>query len=169
MTDAVEESLGETQDVLVERSGVETRIELEGAAVRRVLDGVTRAKKAGAAVARVSLSLDEIRGTLDPSVLTLSLTPVLRDRAAHPEPYRVGSIGLYGLRRASVAPAGGATRGLGYVLDVTPFFDQLATDPDAELDALMLSVRPRHALPDTAPITIGRIRISARYYASDAS
>lgn len=154
-----EEVLGESRDVVVLGEGVEIRVPIERAAARRVFDGLSRARDSE----RVSLVLEGIRGTRDATILTAFLGRGPRAGDERTEPYRAEGVGLYGLRRASMALAGERSGGgLSYALDVTPFFEELGGTGGDELDALTVSLRPEHALPVTERITIERVRLVAR-------
>lgn len=91
-----------------------------------------------ASTTRLSLSLEQIRGSYDAAILKVYLQAS--------EEIFLGSVGLYGLRRASA----GMTSHLETPSEALAFFGPAA----AAGTPLRLSVRPHEPLPDGVEITI---------------
>jgi hypothetical protein len=97
---------------------------------------------------RVYLTLEDIRGTFDGAVLRIYLkTPP----GATGETY-LGSVGLFGLRQASLGA------GIQSHLDITPQLQQLTAAASAS-SLLQVSIRPHHQLPEGMTISIARISL----------
>ena len=113
---------------------------------------------------RVYLALNEVRGAQDATVLRVYLE--LSEGAAtdkHIE-FFAGDVGLYGLRRASVAAADHVAQGLRFVLDITAFFQHLRSAGLTAAGGLAVSIRIRRTLPVEAAIAIGQIVIFREDY-----
>lgn len=108
---------------------------------------------------RVFLNLENVRGTHDASVLSVYINlPEGANPSDHPE-HLAGSIGLFGLRRASLADAGHGGQGLNFVLEITEAFDALHLDDSLDVDALQVRIVPQEPAPEQADITVGRVSI----------
>lgn len=101
---------------------------------------------------RVYLALEKVRGTFDAAVLRV----YLRTSTSADEVY-LGSIALFGLRKASSPDAGGASAGMQSILDITPQARQFGWETLPADAQLHLSIRAHHALPDGVEIAIERI------------
>lgn len=111
----------------------------------------------------VYLALDAIRGTQDAS--TLSVYIELPEN--HGE-YFAGTVGLYGLRLATVAAENASEKGLRFVLDVTPFFQGLDVAHAGSSEELVVSIRLRRELPERAAVVIGRLVVFRKVHGATA-
>ncbi len=108
---------------------------------------------------RVFLHLENVRGTHDASVLSVYIN--LREGAKpseHPE-LLARSVGLFGLRRASLKEGKHAGQGLNFVLEITKIIDALHLKKSLDVDALSVRIVPHRAVPEKAEITVGRVGI----------
>jgi tyrosinase len=139
-------------------AGASTSVTLD-AGVRRKMSASLAAATESAPPDRVFLNLENVRGTHDASVLSvyINLPPGARP-AEHPE-LLAGSIGLFGLRRASLTEGAHAGRGLNFVLDITQIVDVLHLGNALDVDTLRVTIVPHRQIPDQAEITVGRISI----------
>jgi tyrosinase len=112
----------------------------------------------------VYLVLEGIRGKQDASALSVYIE--LPEGSAHgaQAAYFAGTVGLYGLRLASVVKENEPPQGLRFVLDVTPFFRTLHMANAASSDELVVSIRLRRELPETAPVVIERVVMSRKVH-----
>jgi hypothetical protein len=153
----------------VRQQRTDVRLALRAEATRRA----AAAHAAGAAAgARFYLVLEEVRGSFDATALDVLVHLPASSGAGDEAAFVAGSVGLYGLRRASAANAGGDRgEGLRFLLDVTPFLEQVLAAPGAApatatatatapaAAELVVSLRLRRQLPDGAALSIGRIAI----------
>jgi tyrosinase len=154
------ETLGRSErEVIVQGAGADTRLRLNPAALKRALASL--APTGGkASASRVYLAFHELRGTHDASVLRVSLHPGGSvNEADRKRSFQAGSLGLYGLRRASLGGEDPSAQGLEFVLEVTPFFTSLAAAGATPPEELTVSIRPRRELSSESSVAIGRIRI----------
>lgn len=70
-----------------------------------------------------------------------------------------GTVGLFGLRRASsrIGEHGGA--GLSFILDITKIVDQLHLRQALNTDSIRVAIIPHRPLPEESDITVGRVSI----------
>jgi tyrosinase len=159
---ADDELIGESSGEFVVRGArSDARLALDPVTTRRLLERLA-SLHAQVPPERVYLSLEDIRGTRDASILNVQLQRADSGTVDDENVFRAGSLGLYGLRRARVSDAGSAGRGLGYVLDVTAFFEDLAATGAHAIDELVVSIHSQHPAPEGSPIVIGRMRIFTR-------
>ncbi|HET9210446.1 MAG TPA: tyrosinase family protein [Thermoanaerobaculia bacterium] len=139
-------------------SGVSTTINLDPD-VRRQVSASLAAAGETAQPDRVFLNLENVRGARDASVLNVYVN--LPEGAApgdHPE-HLAGSVGLFGLRRASSPDGRHGGQGLNFVLDITDIFDTLHLDNALNVDSLQVKIVPHQPVPEQADITVGRVSI----------
>lgn len=142
----------------VKGAGASTSVALDARVRRKVSASLTAATEA-APPDRVFLNLDNVRGTHDASVLSVYINlPQGVRPAEHPE-LLAGSIGLFGLRRASLTEGAHAGQGLNFVLDITKIVDALHLRNALDVDNLRVTIVPHRQIPDQAEITVGRISI----------
>jgi len=131
------------------------------------LDDIVRSKVSAsllraaetAAPDRVYLKLENVRGTRDASVLNVYVNvPEGTAPDRHPEMF-AGSVGLFGLRRASMRDGRHAGMGLSFVLDISNIIDRLHLDRRLLSDALRVTILPDREVPEDAAITVGRISL----------
>ena len=109
---------------------------------------------------RMLLSLENIRSSRDGMVVDVYLNLPEGEKGTERPDRFVGSIGLFGARKATDAEGEHAGNGLTEVLDVTNVMSSMAVD--GEMDGGQVEVRlvPRNAVPDEAPITVDRISLN---------
>ncbi|HEX6705267.1 MAG TPA: tyrosinase family protein [Albitalea sp.] len=108
---------------------------------------------------QVYLKLENVRGTLDATVLGVyvdlpegaSLTQRGRQHA--------GDVGLFGLRRASAKDGAHGGAGLTFVLDVSEWIDKLHLESKLAAGSVHISLLPRRELPGQSKIEVGRISL----------
>jgi tyrosinase len=116
------------------------------------------------ALDRLCLIVENIRGTRDATVLNVYLNlPETETPGAHRE-LLAGSIGLFGLRMASIQPGEDGSPGLTSILDVTKILigPNAAASPSA--NEIRVSIVPSRPLPEASGIVIGRIRLFRQTY-----
>ncbi|VWB69222.1 DUF7868 domain-containing protein [Burkholderia lata] len=141
--------------ILVEGDGVEVRLRIDHAAI--VALASEQAVHAGdASVFRFYLELEQVRGTHDAAVLQMFLRTPGATQASHPHDTYLASVGLFGLRLASMGDAG---EGLFYSLDITSHAARLQHAAVPAAARLCVSIQSRHTLPGGVGIHIGRVSI----------
>jgi tyrosinase len=108
---------------------------------------------------RVYLILENIRGTHDATILNVYINvPEDASQGDHRN-LLAGSVGLYGLRRASIQHGADGGLGLTFVLDITRI---LIEQPAAKLpyaNEVRVSIVRNRQLPDQADVVVGRVSI----------
>jgi tyrosinase len=153
------ELVGASQGALaIKRSGARTTVTLD-AGVRRKVSASLAGASETAQPDRVFLNLENVRGTHDASVLSVYINlPEGANPSEHPE-LLAGSVGLFGLRRASLADGRHGGQGLNFVLEITKIVDALHLDNALDVDSLQVRIVPHQPVPEQAEITVGRISI----------
>lgn len=149
------------QQVAIKGTGARTSVRLEPNVRRKVSASLAKASET-APPDRVFLNLENVRGTHDAAALSVYIN--LPDGAKpgdHPE-LLAGTVGLFGLRRASAKDDKHAGQGLSFVLDITKIIDALHLKNALDVDSLNVRIVPRRAIPDQADITVGRVSIYRR-------
>ena len=142
----------------VKGAGASTSVALDAGVPRKVSASLAAPTEA-APPDRIFLNLENVRGTHDASVLSVYINlPQGARPAEHPE-LLAGSVGLFGLRRASLTEGAHAGQGLSFVLDITGIVDALHLRNALDVDNLRVTIVPHRQLPDQADITVGRISI----------
>ncbi|GAB2920164.1 tyrosinase family protein [Paraburkholderia jirisanensis] len=160
-TQAPAELLGASADA-VEVAGAGTapvKVRMDADVQRRVTSSLKQASRA-ALPDHVYLKLENVRGTLDSTVLGVYVdlppgpctTDVLR---AH----HAGDVGLFGLRLASATHGAHGGAGLTYVLDISHLVDQLYLDDKLSGGNIDVTLRPRRQLPAQGKIEVGRVSV----------
>jgi tyrosinase len=157
------ELVGASQEaVSIKRAGASTAVKLDPGVRRKVSTSLRAAAAAApeaAAPDRVFLNLENVRGTHDASVLSVYINlPEGAKPADHPE-LLAGSVGLFGLRKASFKDDKHGGEGLNFVLDITKIVDALHLRNALDVDSLHVTIVPHRPVPDQAQITVGRISI----------
>jgi tyrosinase len=151
------------QGIKLQRTGAVAKITLDTAVQSKVSKSLALAATANTLEAatpdRVYVNLENVRGTFDASVLSVYINlPEGAKPADHPE-LLAGSVGLFGLRNASLKDGKHGGEGLNFVLEITKIVDELHLNNALGVDSIQVRVVPHQALPDQAQITIGRISI----------
>jgi tyrosinase len=146
------------QPLPIKGTGVTTSVRLDPT----VLSKVSRSFAATAETAapdRTFLNLENVRGTHDATVLNVYINlPAGAKPIDHPE-LLAGSVGLFGLRRASLQDGEHAGQGLNFILEITALTDKLHLDQKLDADSLQVSIVPYSPVPDQAQVTVGRVSL----------
>lgn len=127
----------------------QTSVKLDQTVRRKVAASLTAVKTAGStAPDKVFLNLENVRG--------LTASTRLRIFIGDQE---VGTVGLFGLRKASQKDEKHAGNGLRVVLNITKIVDALHLENKLDVDGLDVRVVPLTRIPADAPVTIGRVSI----------
>jgi tyrosinase len=142
----------------IKNSSARTTVTLDSAARAKVSRSLTLASTASAPD-RVFLALENVRGTHDGSVLNVYVNlPDGAKPADHPE-LLAGSVGLFGLRRASDPDSTHAGRGLNFTLDISRIADALHLSNVLQSNSLAVTIVPRHPVPDEEDVTVGKVSV----------
>lgn len=108
---------------------------------------------------RVFLNLENVKGVNDATVFSVYINvPDGDDPARHPE-LKAGSIGLFGVSKASAMDGPHAGDGLTFTLEITHVIDTLHLQGALNVNQLHVSLVPMKPVPNSAPVSIGRIGI----------
>lgn len=106
-----------------------------------------------AAPDRVFLNLENVRGLDDATNFQIYVSS-----PGHPE-HLAGSVGLFGVSKATAPDEEHAGQGLNIVLEITDVVDEMHLNKAFDVDALEVRIAPLRPVPDEAQISIGRISI----------
>ena len=153
------ELVGASQNpLLIKGSGARTTVKLNPEVRTKVSQSLTTAS-AKNIPDRVFLNLENVRGTHDALVLNVYINlPEGAKPGDHPELF-AGSVGLFGLRRASVVDSKHGGQGLNFVLDITKIIDTLQMNKALDVDSLEVTIVPHQPVPAQAEITVGRVSV----------
>jgi tyrosinase len=108
---------------------------------------------------RVYLYLENVRGTQDAVSLNVYVNlPEGANPLGHPE-LLAGTIGLFGLRRASRGDKGHAGDGLDFNLEITNIVDTLHLRNELDTDSIHVIILPQPPVPESGEVTVGRVSI----------
>jgi tyrosinase len=96
----------------------------------------------------VYLQLENVRGNRDAYELDVSVNQ-----------QNAGTVGLFGLRRASLKDGGHGGEGLSFVLDITHIIDSLFVNNSFDANTLDVRIVPKQAVGDEADLSIGRVSV----------
>lgn len=151
--------LGATSEALEMRgSRAETIVKLNPDG-QRILAGLIGGAAGKPTPTSLYLGLENIRGDFDATVLTAYLN---LPECARPGDHRNllgGSVGLYGLARASVSGNENGGQGLTFYLDITRVVLDLIEAGSFDTEQIRVTIASGRALPDSVNLTIGRISI----------
>ena len=153
------ELLGVNSDELqIKGSGAHTVVRLNTDVCRDLV--ASRANTSGGTSPdRVYLILENIRGTYDPTILNVYINvPEDASQADHRNQL-AGSVGLYGLRRASIQHGEDGGLGLTFVLDITRILIEQPAAKSPYANEIRVSIVPQRQLPDPADLVVGRVSI----------
>jgi tyrosinase len=153
------ELVGANQEALaIKGSGARTTVKLD-TDVRRKVSASLESASETAQPDRVFLNLENVRGTQDASVLSVYVNlPEGANPSDHPE-LLAGSVGLFGLRRASLQDGSHGGQGLSFVLEITKIVDALHLGNALDVNSLQVRIVPHRPVPEQANITVGRVSI----------
>ncbi|KAF3995892.1 tyrosinase family protein [Glaciimonas immobilis] len=110
------------------------------------------------------LKLENVRGTQDATVLRVYIDlPVHADRDTLRAHY-AGSVGLFGLRSASVKNGAHGGAGLTFVLDISRFVDKLHVKNKLSSGRIKVNLVRSNELPQSTDIEVGRVSIYRQPY-----
>ena|SRR5579862_9052518 len=142
-------------------------LEIKGAGAHTLVKLNTNVQKLVAGLATsgegtrsgIYVALENVRGTHDATVLKVSIN--LRRDAGQDERRDVlaGSVGLYGLRRASIQDGQGGGGGLTFILDITEILLEQPAATLSDANEIRINIEPERQLPDAAPISVGRVSV----------
>ena len=105
------------------------------------------------------LKLENVRGTQDATVLRVYLElPPTADQDTQRSQF-VGSVALFGLRRASVKDGAHGGAGLTFVLDISPFVDALYVQKKLSGQQIKVDLEAAGGQAPSSPIEVGRVSI----------
>lgn len=158
------ELLGANDQTLVLSGGnVDTSVRLDQASTGTLM-GNLKSKAFAATVPehsldRVFLNLENIRGDNDGATFDVYLSfPVPGQHSALPD-QRVGSISLFGVRKASRPDSQHGGKGVSHVLDITEVFDKLSASSGPLLGQLSVRFVPVTDVRAEDRITVGRVSL----------
>jgi tyrosinase len=153
------ELVGANQEPLpIKGAGARTTVKLDAGVRRKVSASLAKPSEA-APPDRVFLNLENVRGTRDAHVLSVYINlPEGAKPGDHPE-LLAGSVGLFGLRNASLKDGKHGGQGLSFVLEITKIVDALHLNNALDVDSLRVTIVPNQSVPEDAHITVGRIGI----------
>jgi tyrosinase len=110
----------------------------------------------------IYLALENIRGTRDATALSAYIN--LPD-GANPNDYPnllAGTVGLFGLRKASSRSDEHGGNGLSFTLDISNIVDKLHLSHALDSNSIQVAIVPSRRLPEQTDITIGRVTVYRR-------
>ncbi|GAA4035738.1 hypothetical protein GCM10022409_20590 [Hymenobacter glaciei] len=108
---------------------------------------------------QVFLLLENIRGSRDATVLNVYVQLPGHDNPAQPAQWQAGSVGLFGLRMASIRHAESAGNGLTFLFDITPLLLGQLAGRQLPIAEIQVSIRPNHPLPDSSDLVVECVSI----------
>jgi tyrosinase len=142
----------------IKGAGASTVVRLSADGQRRLsalLGGPSTAEWRGG----VYLGLENIRGTFDAAVLNTYINLPENARSADHHHLMAESVGLYGLRMASVRQGKSSGQGLTFILEITRILKDLMASKSLNAEQIHVSILPERPLPDSVTIAIGRVSI----------
>jgi tyrosinase len=139
-------------------SGAETVVSLNADASRNLAASLADASGEKSRE-RVYVVLENIRGTHDATALNVYINVTKGASLGDQRDRLAGSLGLYGLRRASVQANADSASGLEFVLDITGILTGRPAAKSTGANEIRVSIVPHRKLPDSSAITIGRVSI----------
>jgi tyrosinase len=133
--------------VQLKTSGARATVKLNSKVQKKVSMSLAAASEA-APPDRTYLQLENVRGNIDAYKLDVSVNQ-----------QHVGTVGLFGLRKASQKDAEHGGEGLTFLIDITDVVDNLFVDNALDAKSLDVRIVPNNPVPDTANISIGRVSI----------
>lgn len=141
--------------------GVSTAVQIDPGVKQKVVRSLRAAAESAqpALPDRVYLKLENIHGTAGGAVFEVFVELPDAPPPGGVSSFHAGSVGLFGLRRASVADGQHAGSGLTFILDITRNVDELHLGNRLDSGALRVSLVPSQPLPEDADITVGRVSV----------
>ena len=140
-------------------SSAKASVQLDHAVRNRMSSSLQGMAGGPAAPDRIFLNLQNVRGANDATALTVYINvPEGDDPAKHPE-LKAGSIGLFGLSKASAMDGPHAGDGLNFSIEISHVIDTLHLRGALNVNQLHVSIVPRKPVPNQEPVTIGHISV----------
>lgn len=133
--------------VQIKSSGARATVKLDSKVRGKVSSSLAAASEASPPD-RVYLQLENVRGNIDAYKLSVSVNQ-----------QHVGTVALFGLRKASQKDGDHGGEGLTFVIDITDLIDNLFLDNALDVNSLDVRILPNNPVPDNAKITIGRVSV----------
>lgn len=156
------EIVGANQGALpVNGAGARTVVTLSPQ-VRNKVSASLRSASLAAPPDHIYLGLENIRGTRDATVLSAYID---LPEGVNPNDYPnllAGSVGLFGLRRASSRTGEHGGAGLTFTFDITKIVDQMFVSHGLDANSIQVAIIPHRPLPEQTDITIGRVSVYRR-------
>jgi len=151
--------VGASQQALpIKGAGASASVKLDAGVRRKVSASLAKASET-APPDRIYLNLENVRGTHDAGVLGVYINlPEGAKPTDHPE-LLAGSVGLFGMRRATLKDGKHAGEGLDFSLDITKIVDTMHLNHALDVDSLPVTIVPYQQVPEASQITVGRISI----------
>lgn len=142
------ELVGANQGSLqLKTSGVRTTVNFEQSAWRKVPKSILEAS-ASKLPDRVYLQIEDVKGNMDANTVEVSVNQK-----------HVGTVSLFGLRKASREESHHGGAGITFLLDITDTVDDLYLDNALNLNSLDVMILPSNEISDRDKITIGRVSV----------
>jgi len=153
------ELVGASQpNLTIKGPGASTTVALDVRARRKISASLTAASES-TPPDRVFLNLENVRGTHDATVLSVYINlPEGRKPGDHPE-LLAGSVGLFGLRGASIKDGKHGGQGLSFIMEITKIVDALHLAKALDVESLRVTIVPHRPIPDHTEISVGRVSI----------
>ena len=133
--------------VQLKSSGARATVKLNAKVQKKVTRSLAAASEASLPD-RAYLQLENVRGNIDANKLDVSVNQ-----------QHVGTVALFGLRRASLKDGAHGGEGLTFVIDITDVIDNLFVDNALDANSLDVRITPSNPVADAAKITIGRVSV----------
>lgn len=144
------------REVEIAGAGARTTVPLDADGQRKLAACLAAASE-GKPRGRVYLSLENIRGAHDASVLNVYINLPVGARPGEHRHLLAGSVGLYGLRRASIPQGEEGGMGLSYMLDITSVLLELANARLLGADEFTVSMLPQRQLAESDHLLVKRV------------
>jgi tyrosinase len=138
--------------------GAETSIPLDAKMRAKVAGKLAAGLAPGAKAEQVFLNLENVRGYSDATVLQVYVQFPGKGGAPSVE-RQVGSIGLFGVTKATEPDDGHAANGLSYVLNITKAYSEFTGSSDADLAKIGVRLQAVAPVQESADVSVGRISI----------
>ncbi|MER9304251.1 tyrosinase family protein [Mesorhizobium sp. M0496] len=157
--DATVEVIGASEhSLVVAGKGAEASVPLDPTMRAKVAGKLTAGPAPGAKAEKVLLNLENVRGYSDATVLQVYVQFPGKGSAPSVE-RQVGSIGLFGITKATEPDDGHAGNGLSYVLNITKAYSEFAGSGDADLAKIGIRLQAVAPVQQSADVRVGRISI----------
>lgn len=142
----------------IKGEGAYANVRLTEEGKRKLLAGLSQTS-GKTLLSRVYLILENIRGSLDATLLNIYLDLPKNVHADHHRASLAGTMSLYGLRMSSVTYGENAGLGLTSVFDITQRLIDLQVTSQLDGNEIRISILPDHPLPESSDIVVGVINI----------